>query len=77
MNRDVIDNDFMWVDPPSGWKYGFPKLWNQVKHPDMRAWMTLHGYPDDGAEWRNRVRCWDATRDEVRRYGVTDNPESA
>jgi len=34
------------VDPPSGWRYGFPKIWNSVKHPDMRQWMIDNGYPE-------------------------------
>ena len=34
-----------WVDPPSGWRYGFPKLYDPAKDGDMRAWMIANGYP--------------------------------
>lgn len=36
----------MWVDPPGGWRYGFPK-----KIPDgvinQREWMIAEGYPKE------------------------------
>ena len=34
-----------WVDPPSGWRYGFPKLYDPAKDGPMREWMIAHGYP--------------------------------
>jgi hypothetical protein len=34
-----------WVDPPSGWRYGFPKLYDPAKDGDMVAWMIANGYP--------------------------------
>ena len=33
----------LWVDPPSGWKYGFPKVWNG--EGNMRDWLIDNGYP--------------------------------
>lgn len=35
-----------WVDPPSGWRYGFPRLYDPAKDGDMRAWMIANGYPE-------------------------------
>ena len=35
-----------WVDPPSGWRYGFPRLYDPAKDGDMRAWMIAAGYPE-------------------------------
>jgi hypothetical protein len=35
-----------WVDPPSGWRYGFPKLYDPACDGDMTAWMIRHGYPE-------------------------------
>ena len=32
-----------WVDPPSGWKYGFPKIWDGTG--DFREWLVAEGYP--------------------------------
>lgn len=32
------------IDPPSGWKYGFPKpIPNDVK--DVKKWLIENGYP--------------------------------
>ena len=35
-----------WVDPPSGWRYGFPRLYDPQADGDMRAWMIANGYPE-------------------------------
>ena len=36
-----------WVDPPEGWKYGFPKTfdWNE-KYETMSNWFIRNGYPE-------------------------------
>ena len=36
-----------WVDPPSGHRYGFPRLYDQAKDGDMTAWMIANGYPEN------------------------------
>lgn len=64
---------YVWVDPPEGWKYGFPKLLNKDKYPVVREWMTKHGYPDDGASWRDHYRMWEPTVDEIEQYGELHN----
>lgn len=35
-----------WVDPPSGWRYGFPRLYDPTKDGDMTQWMIAKGYPE-------------------------------
>lgn len=35
-----------WVDPPSGWAYGFPHLYDPAADGDMVEWMIRHGYPE-------------------------------
>ena len=35
-----------WVDPPEGWRWGFPRLYDPAKDGDMRAWMIATGYPE-------------------------------
>jgi hypothetical protein len=35
-----------WVDPPSGWRYGFPRLYDPAADGDMTAWMIRNGYPE-------------------------------
>lgn len=32
-----------YVDPPSGWRYGFPKVWNGKG--SMTDWLIAEGYP--------------------------------
>ena len=32
------------VDPPSGWRYGFPRVYDRLEHgPDMLAWLVQEG----------------------------------
>ena len=33
----------VWVDPPSGWRFGFPKLWNG--EGNIMEWLVAEGYP--------------------------------
>ena len=35
-----------WVDPPSGHRYGFPRLYDPASDGDMTEWMIRHGYPE-------------------------------
>lgn len=34
-----------YVDPPSGWKYGFPKVWDSEKDKPVEEWLVEQGYP--------------------------------
>lgn len=36
-----------WVDPPSGWIYGFPKIWDDTIMPDLNDWLVSEGYPQE------------------------------
>lgn len=54
-----------WVDPPSGWKYGFPKLYPTGQVHRMSVWIIDQGYPQrerdsykgEGGDYFF-VRCW-------------------
>ena len=35
-----------WVDPPSGHRYGFPRLYDPQADGDMTEWMIANGYPE-------------------------------
>ena len=35
----------LWIDPPSGWKYGFPKAYTKPEDQSLEAWMLEQGYP--------------------------------
>jgi len=53
----------IWVDPPEGWKYGFPAIYDPEKDGQMSEWIVRKGYPlltikEYGDAWA--VRCWPA-----------------
>lgn len=35
------------IDPPSGWKYGFPKLLPESRKKDVKIWLVEQGYPQE------------------------------
>lgn len=37
--------DKVYVDPPSGWQYNFPKIWDKEQYPDFEKWLVDNGYP--------------------------------
>jgi len=51
------------IDPPLGWKYGFPKWVDTAEYhrlfnadqDEFTAWLTENGYPVEGAEsaWKH------------------------
>lgn len=54
----------LWVDPPAGWKYGFPKLWDRVG--DMDEWIVAQGYPKKEMESYGKyffVRQWEGNNE--------------
>jgi hypothetical protein len=56
-----IKSNMIWVDPPEGWKYGFPAIYDPEKDGQMSDWIVRKGYPlltikEYGESWA--VRCW-------------------
>lgn len=51
-----------WVDPPEGWRWGFPKpMPDDVEN--FREWLVAEGYPQaeiDALGDFFHVRCWKA-----------------
>lgn len=35
-----------WVDPASGWRYGFPALWDDEEET-IKELLDRHNYPED------------------------------
>jgi hypothetical protein len=33
------------VDPPGGWRYGFPKVYDSGLEITLRDWLVVEGYP--------------------------------
>ena len=61
-----MDNK-IWVDPPNGWVYGFPKLWDKQLNPDFMAWLIAEGYPKSEIDSYGKhfyVRQWGFYDDE-------------
>jgi len=41
----------LWIDPPSGWRYGFPKIWDPNTEPDIKVWLIESGYPQSEVDF--------------------------
>jgi len=35
----------VWIDPPSGWRYGFPKIYDPDCGKPVLEWLVNEGYP--------------------------------
>lgn len=47
------------IDPPSGWAYGFPDIWDKDKYPEVEDFLKAKGYPQDQIEFTSRyLRMW-------------------
>lgn len=50
-----------YVDPPEGWRWGFPKVWDEEVDGDMHTWIVDQGYPvTDLIKWS---RMWEYTEE--------------
>jgi hypothetical protein len=48
-----------WVDPPSGWQYGFPKVWDSEEYPNFAEWLLLENYPAKDVKFAcGYLRMW-------------------
>lgn len=62
----------LWVDPPSGWMWGFPKFvddeYNEMGE-DKTEWYLKHGYPQSeiDAGMLQYIRCGLEKIDEVQK----------
>ena len=53
------------VDPPSGWKYGFPALFDESKDGSMKEFLVSKGYPLKDIDFAlSYLRCWEPEREE-------------
>jgi hypothetical protein len=56
----------IYIDPPEGYLYGFPKIYDPAKDGTVRQWLVKEGYPAERinqAGTNLQVRSWhlDAT----------------
>lgn len=55
----------LWVDPPSGWRYGFPMIWDPAETPDVISFLRQNGYPEKDIPFACQyLRMWEASEDE-------------
>jgi hypothetical protein len=62
-SKDLSMQSKIWVDPPEGWKFGFPAIYDPDTDGQMSEWIVNKGYPvqiikEYGESWA--VRCWPA-----------------
>ena len=56
------------IDPPSGWKYGFPKPIPQNRLADSKVWLIEQGYPESLIkEYGEHFYCryWEKPENEI------------
>lgn len=44
----------MMYDPPSGWRYGFPKVYRQIKGETLKGMLERDGYPADKSDFASK-----------------------
>jgi len=52
-----------WIDPPSGWRYGFPKIYDSDCGINLMEWLVEEGYPQKEIDYIGRLfycRQWSA-----------------
>ena len=57
-----------YIDPPSGWQYGFPKIYDSSKDPDVYTWLIEQGYPQAEIDRLGEQFYW-------RSWAATDQPK--
>ena len=62
MPHDHDHLTMMYIDPPSGWMYGFPKEapanLREMNDDQLNEWLVSNGYPQEEVDrWKNSVPC--------------------
>ena len=48
------------IDPPAGWRYGFPRAYNAEQDGDMRDFLLAAGYPERDVDFAlEHIRAWE------------------
>ena len=49
----------MMIDPPEGWRYGFPREYDDARDGPMREFLLKHGYPRKDVDFAlEYMGCW-------------------
>lgn len=55
----IVEGRQYFIDPPSGWRYGFPRRYNDQNGP-MRDFLIHHGYPETEVDFAlEHIRMWE------------------
>lgn len=46
----LTNNKVLWIDPPEGWRYGFPRAVPEGIEDGIHEWMIKVGYPKEKME---------------------------
>lgn len=50
----------MIIDPPGGWRYGFPKQYDPLPGETLVDWLVREGFPKQEVEWAVKYcRSWE------------------
>ena len=54
-------NKYTWIDPPNGWRYGFPKrfLTSKIQDKQLSEVCIENGYPKEMIIEPFIYRCWE------------------
>ena len=52
----------IYVNPPEGHLYGFPKVYAPEQDGPIREWLVKHGYPTEKVTPNLTVRTWAADK---------------
>ena len=59
MFKKIMEATKLMVDPPSGWMYGFPALWDKEKQPELKEFLKEKGYPEKDIDFACQyIRMW-------------------
>jgi len=53
-------------DPPSGWRYGFPRPYLPLENETLEQTLLRDGYPQEEINWggAEHVRFWEQTEED-------------
>ena len=58
----------VWVDPPSGWQYGFPAIWDK-EEGTLEELLTKHKYPQKDMSFAlSYMRMWNVNEDDEQKH---------
>ena len=64
-NHSIVFAEQVMVDPPSGWMYGFPALWDKRKYGTLAMFLRAKGYPEKDIDFAlSYCRMWAPTSDD-------------